>query len=60
MKFITDKNSINLMSNPGRYRDALFPNLHLWTKKNGHQYWIYRFMINGDRKDMSLGPFIAH
>ena len=48
------------MSNPGRYRDALFPNLHLWTKKNGHQYWIYRFMINGDRKDMSLGPFIAH
>lgn len=44
------------MSNPGRYRDALFPNLHLWTKKNGHQYWIYRFMINGNRKDMSLGP----
>jgi integrase len=57
MQNITNQDSINSLTAHGRYPDVLVKNLHLWIKKNGNKYWIYRFKINQIRKDMSLGPY---
>jgi len=57
MQNITNQDSINSLTAQGRYPDVLVKNLHLWIKKNGNKYWIYRFKINQIRKDMSLGPY---
>ena len=55
MQILMNENSINSITNRGRYPDAVVKNLQLWVKKPGNMYWILRFKIDGDRKDMSLG-----
>ena len=55
MQILINENSINSITNQGRYPDAVVKNLQLWVKKPGNMYWILRFKINGNRKDMSLG-----
>lgn len=55
MQILINENSINSITNKGRYPDAVVKNLQLWVKKPGNMYWILRFKIDGDRKDMSLG-----
>lgn len=40
----------------GRYFDTTI-GLHLYVKKNGRKYWIYRYCINGKRHDLGMGPY---
>ena len=47
---------VHNIKNPGRY----FFNetgLHLLVTKNINKYWIFRFMMDGKRQDMSLGKY---
>lgn len=53
LDFQTAKN----LKSPGRYTDALVKGLHLWVKKNGSKYWIFRFTKNKKQQNMSLGAF---
>jgi len=45
------------LKKPGRYTDDQTRNLHLWIKKVGKKYWIWRFTIDGERFGMSLGSY---
>jgi hypothetical protein len=45
------------LKKPGRYTDDQTKNLHLWIKKVGKKYWIWRFTIDGKRFGMSLGSY---
>ncbi len=44
------------MNQPGRYFDG-GRCLHLWIKSETQKYWIYRYIFEGKRKDMSIGVF---
>ena len=43
MQILMNENSINSITNRGRYPDAVVKNLQLWVKKPGNMYWILRF-----------------
>ena len=57
MEKITDQTSINKITKPGRYPDAVVKHLQLWAKSKEKFYWIYRFKVDEKRIDMSLGPY---
>ena len=57
MEKITDQTSINNITKPGRYPDAVVMHLQLWAKSKEKFYWIYRFKVDEKRIDMSLGPY---
>jgi integrase len=44
-------------SKAGRFTDDQTKGLHLWVKKNGRKYWIWRFTASGKRHGMSLGSY---
>lgn len=52
-----DAKNIDVATKPGRYTDELVNNLHLWVKDNGKSYWIYRYKVGNNRKDMCLGAY---
>ncbi len=54
MQILINENSINSTTTQGRYPDAVVKNLQIWVKKPGKKYWVLRFKIDDDRKDMSL------
>ncbi|MEO6093930.1 MAG: integrase arm-type DNA-binding domain-containing protein [Novosphingobium sp.] len=39
---------------PGRHADG--GGLHLLVKESGARSWVYRFMLNGNSRDVGLGP----
>ena len=47
---------ISKLSKPGRYFDG-GTGLHLLIKKTGNKYWVFRFKLDGKRRDMGLGVF---
>lgn len=47
---------ISKLSKPGRYFDG-GTGLHLLIKKTGSKYWVFRFKLDGKRRDMGLGVF---
>lgn len=59
-EFIMAKNLTNqLVSKPlsqGRYFDTT-KGFHLYVKKDGKKYWVFRYSINGNRHDLGLGPY---
>jgi len=42
---------------PGRYTDSQTRGLHLWVKPTLKKYWIFRFTINGNRRNIGLGSY---
>ena len=57
MKNSTDARTLNKISKPCRYSIPESKGLHLWVKKDGKKYWIFRYTFNGQRFDLSLGTF---
>jgi len=57
MKKSTDARTLKKLDIPSRYTIADCRGLHLWTKKDGKKYWIFRFSFEGSRYDISLGSF---
>ena len=57
MKNSTDARTLNKISKPCRYSIPESKGLHLWVKKDGKKYWIFRYTFNGKRFDLSLGTF---
>ncbi len=47
---------ISKLSKPGRYFDG-GTGLHLLINKTGNKYWVFRFKLDGRRRDMGLGVF---
>ena len=45
--------SVKAIDTPGRYGDG--DGLYLIVKKSGRKSWLYRFRLNGRRRDMGLG-----
>lgn len=41
---------------PGRYFDST-KRLHLFVKPNGSKYWVYRYTLRGNRRDLGLGSY---
>ena len=52
----TDK-TIQSLRSVGRYTDPTTPGLNLQVKGNGKQYWTFRFLLAGVRRDISLGVY---
>jgi integrase len=48
--------SISKDLSPGRYFDSV-SGLHLYVKKNGRKYWIYRYCYNKKTGERCLGSF---
>ena len=46
--------TVSKLSTPGRYFDG-GNCLHLFIKPNGSRYYIFRYQLNGRRRDMGLG-----
>ena len=47
---------ISRLSSPGKYAAGGIPGL-MFQINGGSRSWIYRFMLNGRRRDMGLGPY---
>lgn len=45
------------LNTPGRYTDSQTRGLHLWVKPSLKKYWIYRFTLDGKRRNIGLGPY---
>lgn len=45
------------LNQAGRYTDDQTKGLHLWIKDSNKKYWIFRYTINGNRQNMSLGSY---
>ena len=45
---------VRSLKKPGRYADG--NNLYLFIKPSGTKFWVQRIVINGRRRDLSLGP----
>jgi hypothetical protein len=43
MKNSTDARTLNKISKPCRYSIPESKGLHLWVKKDGKKYWIFRY-----------------
>jgi integrase len=56
MAHFTDK-TIQSLKSVGRYTDPTTPGLNLQVKRNGNQYWTFRFLLAGVRRDISLGVY---
>ena len=41
----------------GRYTDLVTTGLNLNIKKNGGKYWVFRYLLAGRRRDLSLGVY---
>lgn len=54
----TDK-FIKHLTLPGRYTDGATTGLNIQVKKGGGKYWSYRYLLEGRRIDISLGPYPA-
>jgi integrase len=54
-----DYQTVKNLKKPGRYTDALVKGLHLWVKSNQSKYWIFRYTIDGNQQNISLGSFPA-
>ncbi len=48
---------VKSVTSPGTYQDGR--GLMLNVKASGRKYWVLRYQINGDRRDMGLGVFPA-
>jgi len=48
---------IRQLNQAGRYTDDQTKGLHLWIKASNQKYWIFRYTINGNRQNMSLGSY---
>jgi len=48
--------TISRSMKPGRYFDTT-PHLHLLVRPSGAKYWIFRYVDNRKRRDLSLGPY---
>ncbi len=46
---------VRQLNQAGRYTDDQTKGLHLWIKASNQKYWIFRYTINGNRQNMSLG-----
>ena len=44
---------VKAINEPGRYNDG--NGLYLIVKKSGRKSWLYRYRLNGGRRDMGLG-----
>lgn len=53
----TDSRTLSQLSTPQRYSMRNCRGLHLWVTNGGHKYWIFRYSLNGKRKETSLGTF---
>lgn len=42
------------LKEPGRYNDG--GGLYLMIRKTGRKSWVYRYQVNGRKRDMGLGP----
>jgi integrase len=58
MATFTDKN-VQTLKAVGRYTDPTTPGLNLQVKSSGKQYWTFRFVQDGKRQDIGLGPYPA-
>jgi len=56
MAHFTDK-TIQSLKTVGRYTDPTTPGLNLQVKRNGKQYWTLRYLLDGMRRDISLGVY---
>ena len=43
----------------GRYTDAATTGLNFNIKSNGGGYWVFRYLFEGKRLDLSLGAYPA-
>jgi hypothetical protein len=48
---------VRQLNQAGRYTDDQTKGLHLWIKASNQKYWIFRYTINGNRQNMSLGSY---
>jgi len=48
-----NRNLVKGLSEPGRYSDG--GGLYLMVRKSGLKTWLYRYMMDGNRRDMGLG-----
>ncbi len=48
---------VKQLNQTGRYTDDQTKGLHLWIKASNQKYWIFRYTINGNRQNMSLGSY---
>ena len=48
---------LRALSAPGRYTDSQTRGLHLWVKPTLKKYWIFRFTLNGHRRNIGLGSY---
>jgi integrase len=53
----TDSRSLNKLIKPCRYSISGSKGLHLWVKKGGKKYWIFRYTFDKKRFDISLGTY---
>lgn len=53
----TDARTLKNLSKPTRYSIPDTRGLHLWVRRDGKKYWIYRYTFAGVRHDLGLGPF---
>jgi len=54
-----DYQTLKSLAAPGRYTDPLTKGLHLWVKPSLQKYWIYRYTLQGKRRNLGLGAFPA-
>lgn len=48
---------VRQLNQTGRHTDDQTKGLHLWIKASNQKYWIFRYTINGNRQNMSLGAY---
>jgi len=48
-----NRNLVKGLNEPGRYSDG--GGLYLMVRKSGLKTWLYRYMMDGNRRDMGLG-----
>jgi integrase len=53
----TDARSLKNITKPCRYSIPGSKGLHLWVKKDGKKYWIFRYTFAEQRFDFSLGTY---
>jgi len=59
MKTVFTDTYIKNIKQTGRYTDAATTGLNLNVKKNGGGYWVFRYLFDGKRLDLSLGAYPA-